>query len=75
MRPEEVRGKLDSEIEFDLDKTVKEQFDMKFRSLTEGNQDPAKIRRNRRDIARMKTILRERELNIRGQEPRKGNRP
>lgn len=70
MRPEEIRGKLDSEIEFDLDKTVKEQFDMKFRSLTEGNQDPAKIRRNRRDIARMKTILRERELNIRGQEPR-----
>jgi len=70
MRSEEVRGKLDSELEFDLEKLVKEQFDMKFRSLTEGNQDPAKIRRNRRDIARMKTILRERELKIRGQEPR-----
>lgn len=70
MRIKEVRGKLDSELEYDLEKVVKEQFDMKFRSLTEGNQDPAKIRRNRRDIARMKTILRERELKIRGQEPR-----
>jgi large subunit ribosomal protein L29 len=70
MRIDEVRGKLDSELEYDLEKVVKEQFDMKFRSLTEGNQDPAKIRRNRRDIARMKTIMRERELKIRGQEPR-----
>ena len=70
MRPEEVRGKLDSELDYDLEKVGKELFDMKFRSLTEGNQDPAKIRRNRRDVARMKTILRERELNIRGQESR-----
>ena len=70
MNAKEIRGKVDSEIEFDLDNLEKELFEMKFRSLTEGNQDPAKIRRNRRDIARMKTILREREKNIRGQEPR-----
>lgn len=70
MNSKETRGKLDSELEYDLDNLHKQLFDMRFRSLTEGNQDPAKIRRNRRDVARIKTILRERELNIRGQEPR-----
>lgn len=70
MNSKETRGKLDSELEYDLSNLAKEQFDMKFRSMTEGIQDPAKIRRNRRDIARIKTILREREMNIGGQEPR-----
>ncbi len=70
MNSKETRGKLDSELEYDLINLAKEQFDMKFRSMTEGIQDPAKIRRNRRDIARIKTILRERELNLGGQEPR-----
>ncbi len=66
----EIRGKEDSEIQFDLSKAERELFDMKFRTLTEGNADPAKIRRLRREIARMKTILQERDLRIRGQEPR-----
>ncbi|RMH02071.1 MAG: 50S ribosomal protein L29 [Planctomycetota bacterium] len=66
----EIRGKEDSEIEFDLRQAEQELFDLRFRSLTEGNPDPARIRRLRRDIARMKTVLRERELRIRGQEPR-----
>ncbi|HBF23753.1 MAG TPA: 50S ribosomal protein L29 [Planctomycetes bacterium] len=70
MKTNEIRGKDDSEILFDIGESEKEMFQMKFRSLTEGNTDPAKIRRLRRDIGRMKTILREREKGIRGQEPR-----
>ena len=70
MKATEVRGKDDTEIEFDLEKAEKELFDMRFRSITEGNADPAKIGRLRKDIARMKTILRERELGVRGQETR-----
>lgn len=66
----EIRGKEDSEILFDLAKAEKELFEMKFRTLTEGNADPSRIRRLRREIARMKTILQERELRIRGQESR-----
>ncbi len=66
----EIRGKENSEIIFDLEKMEKELFEMKFRTLTEGNADPSKIRRLRREIACMKTILQERELRIRGQEPR-----
>lgn len=74
MKPSEIRGKEDAEILFDIEKLEKELFDLNFRSLTEGNPDPAKIRRTRRDLARMRTILRERELHLRGQESREESR-
>lgn len=70
MKAKEIRGKEDAEIRFDADKLGQELFGLKFRTLTEGIQDPAKIRRSRRDVARMQTILRERQLGIRGQAPR-----
>ncbi|MDA1260193.1 MAG: 50S ribosomal protein L29 [Planctomycetota bacterium] len=70
MKAKEVRGKEDGEIQFELEKLEQELFGMKFRTLTEGIADPAKIRRSRRDLARMRTILRERELGVRGQKSR-----
>jgi len=70
MKANEVRGKEDAELRFDADQLEKELFDLRFRSMVEANSDPSQIRRNRRDIARMKTILQERQLGIRGQEPR-----
>jgi len=70
MKAKEIRGKEDAEIRFDIETMEKELFDLRFRSLTEGIQDPAKIRRTRRDIARMQTILQERTCGIRGQESR-----
>lgn len=70
MKAKEVRGKEDGELRYELEKLEQELFAMKFRTLTEGNADPAKIRRARRDLARMRTILRERELGVRGQQPR-----
>ena len=70
MNAKEVRGKENAEIGFDLETAEKELFDLRFRCLTEGIQDPSKINRLRSDIARMKTILRERDLGVRGQEAR-----
>lgn len=70
MKAKEVRGMQDGEIDLERIKLEQELFGMKFRTLTEGNPDPAKIRRNRRDLARMRTIQRERQLGIRGQVPR-----
>ncbi|MFQ5747975.1 MAG: 50S ribosomal protein L29 [Planctomycetota bacterium] len=70
MKPREVRGKEDSEIRYDMDQLSRELFDMRFRSLTEGNPDPSKIRRIRKNLARMLTILREREQGTRGQKSR-----
>lgn len=70
MKAKEIRGKEDAEIRFDIETMEKELFDLRFRSLTEGIQDPSKIRRTRRDIARMQTILQERVCGIAGQESR-----
>ncbi len=70
MKSREIRGKEDAEIQYDMDQLSRQLFDMRFRSLTEGNPDPSKIRRIRKDLARMLTILREREKGIRGQKNR-----
>lgn len=70
MKSQEIRGKENTEILFDLEKAEKELFDMRFRSIMEQNADPSKVRRLRRDIARMLTILHERDLGVRGQEVR-----
>jgi large subunit ribosomal protein L29 len=70
MKIEEIRGKEDSEIEFDIAQVEKEYFEMRFRSLTEGNQNPSRLGELRKDIARMKTILRERQIGVRGQQTR-----
>jgi large subunit ribosomal protein L29 len=39
-----------------------ERFRLRFRSATEPLEDPLRLRWIRKDIARLKTILREREL-------------
>ncbi|PCJ55116.1 MAG: 50S ribosomal protein L29 [Planctomycetota bacterium] len=70
MKAKEIRGKEDAEIRFDVETMEKELFDLRFRSQTEGIQNPASIRRIRRDIARMQTILQERVCGIDGQESR-----
>ena len=70
MKAKEIRGKEDAEIRFDVETMEKELFDLRFRSLTEGIQNPSSIRRIRRDIARMQTILQERACGIDGQESR-----
>ncbi len=70
MNIEEVRSKSDTELRFDLDSTKKELFDLRFRAATETSANPARIRILRRSVARIQTVLHERENEIRGQEPR-----
>ena len=69
MDPKELRSKEEQELKFDLRKLEKELFDLRFKSTSEELTSPARIRQIKRDIARIKTILRERELGI---EHRKG---
>ncbi|HIE72424.1 MAG TPA: 50S ribosomal protein L29 [Planctomycetes bacterium] len=70
MKIEEVRSKTDSELKFDLGNLKKELFELKFRAATDSGASTAKIRENRRSIARINTILHERVSGVRGQEPR-----
>jgi large subunit ribosomal protein L29 len=66
----ELREKLDSELEYDLKEISKELFELRFKSSSEGLANPSRISALRRDIARIKTLLRERQLGLRGAAPR-----
>lgn len=70
MKIGEVRGKTDSELDYELTQLQRELFDRRFKSATETSANPARIRQVRRSIARIHTILHERRSKIRGQEPR-----
>ena len=69
-RLKELREKDDSELRFDIDELQKELFQLRFKSSSEGLSNPSRIRAIRHEVARMRTLLRERELGIRGAAPR-----
>ena len=62
MRAEDIRGLSDDEIRERIQELTEERFRLRFRSATMQLENPKLITEIRRDIARMKTILREREL-------------
>jgi large subunit ribosomal protein L29 len=70
MKIGEIRGKTDEELVFELGKIERELFDRRFKAAAETSADPSRIRRMRRSIARIHTILHERKQHVRGQEPR-----
>lgn len=63
MKVEKVRDMTDAEIEDQLKSLRKELFNLRFQFATHQLNNPARIRLVRRDIARLLTIRRERELN------------
>ena len=62
MKAEEIRDLSDADIRVRVAEMEEERFRLKFRSATETLEDPLRLRTIRRDIARLKTIQREREL-------------
>ena len=67
MKIEEVRGKTDDELRFEVKSMKKELFDLRFRTTAETAHSPSRIRELRRAIARVTTIMHERTKGIRGQ--------
>ncbi|WP_022794476.1 50S ribosomal protein L29 [Marinococcus halotolerans] len=64
MRANELRDLTTAEIE-DQTKSLKEElFNLRFQLATGQLENPARIRTVRKDIARAKTVLRERELGM-----------
>ena len=62
MKPQDIRELTDDEIQERMSELKEEQFRLRFRSATMELENPKLLNEIRRDIARMKTILREREL-------------
>lgn len=62
MKIEEVRELSDEEIQNELDRVHRHLFDLRSQSVTEKLEDPTMLRKAKQDIARLKTVQREREL-------------
>ncbi len=62
MKAEEIRGLAADELTARIAQLEEEQFRLKFRSGTETLEEPLRLRSIRRDIARLKTVQRERVL-------------
>jgi large subunit ribosomal protein L29 len=66
LRSDEIRDMSDGDIFARVAQLEEERFRLKFRSATEPLENPLQLRTIRRDIARLKTILRERQLSATG---------
>ena len=62
MKAEDIRDWDNTEIEARLKELKEEQFKLRFQGSMMELENPSLIRNIRRDIARLKTVLREREL-------------
>ena len=63
MKPNEIRDMSVDDLKSKIDELTRERFNLRFRSATESIDNPMRFRDLRRDIARMQTILREKEAN------------
>ncbi|MDP6101384.1 MAG: 50S ribosomal protein L29 [Dehalococcoidia bacterium] len=62
MKPSELRAMGISELRRRLDENCRELFDLRFRMATRQLVKISEIRRVRKEIARIRTLLREKEL-------------
>jgi large subunit ribosomal protein L29 len=74
LRSDEIRDMSDGDIHARVAQLEEERFRLKFRSATEPLENPLQLRTIRRDIARLKTILRERQLAATGPRSAGGRR-
>jgi len=61
MKPNELRAMSEEQLNLTLKDTIKNLFHLRIQSATDRLETPSEIRKARRDVARIKTLLRERE--------------
>ncbi len=66
MTNKEIRELSNEEINNKINEYKEELFNLRFSQATGNLEKPSRINELRKLVARMKTILRERELNIKG---------
>ena len=62
MKTEEYRQLTDEQLDLSLKDVIKNLFHLRFQSATERLETPSEIRKAKRDIARILTIQRQRQL-------------
>ena len=67
MKAAEYRGMSDEQLDLTRKEVVKNLFHLRFQSATERLETPSEILKAKHELARIKTIQRERTLGLRGQ--------
>jgi len=62
MKIEEVKKLSNDEIVIELERQRRHMFDLRSQAVTEKLADPTQLTNARRDVARMLTVLRQREI-------------
>ena len=62
VKPDELRELSDADLERKLRDLKEELFNLRFQKVTGQLENPMRLRQVRRDLARVRTIQREREL-------------
>ena len=62
MELKKMREMTEAELNAELMKMKKDLFNLRFQHVTGQLENPVKMRETKRDIARVKTIIREKEL-------------
>ena len=69
MKADEYRQMSDEQLDLSLKEVVKNLFHLRFQSATDRLETPSEVTKAKREVARIKTIIRERQLGVRGQKP------
>ena len=67
MKSEDYRGMNDEQLDLALKDVVKNLFHLRFQSATDRLETPSELVKAKKEVARIKTIMRERKLGVRGQ--------
>jgi len=72
MKTRELRDMSDEQLELSLKDVVKNLFHLRFQSATDRLETPSELLKAKKDVARIKTVMRERALVTRGQKQTQG---
>lgn len=64
MKINKINEMSSPELEKELGELKQELFKLRFKLATNGLDNPMKVKEVKKDIARIKTVLRQRELNV-----------
>ena len=62
MKATEIKEMNPDELQGELETLQRRLFDIRTQAVTEKLEDPSQLTKTKKDIARLKTVLREREL-------------
>ena len=64
MKISEIRELTDEELHNELERLRRHLFDVRSQAVTEKLEDPSMLTKTRRDIARILTVMRQRQLEV-----------